>query len=577
MIKRFIKYYKPHKKLLILDLLCALTVSVIDLLFPIMTDRVLAEAEANKTDEFIKIIIMVGVVFLILYGFRFLLNYFIGYYGHVMGIRLETDMRKDLFKKFQELDYQYFDDKKTGELMSNLTTHLHDVSEMSHHAPEDLFISFIMLVGSFIYLFIFLNPYLTIIVFVFLIMLVIYSISRRRKMLKAFRDARNAQSELSAKVESSLSGIRLTKAFNNREYEENKFEEINGLYRKARAGVFREIGMYGSGNDFFINLTNLALLVFGIIFAIKGWGVTFLDLTSYFLFINFLIKPISRLTASMEQIQQGLSGVEKFYNIMDVKEKIVNEEGLVKDNYEGNIEFKNVSFSYVQEEDKHVLSNLSLKINKGTKIAIVGETGVGKTTISKLIPRFYDVDEGEILVDGVNVKDYNLDSLRNAIGHVEQDVFIFYGTIKENIMYGKPEATMDEVIAAAKNARIHDFIMSLDEGYETITGERGVKLSGGQKQRIAIARLFLKNPTIVILDEATSSLDNITEKLIQDSFDELSKGKTTIVIAHRLSTIKNSDEIIVISKEGIIERGTHEDLIKVNGFYANLYNSSITI
>ena len=577
MIKRFIKYYKPHKKLLILDLLCALTVSVIDLLFPIMTDRVLAEAEANKTVEFIKIIIMVGVVFLILYGFRFLLNYFIGYYGHVMGIRLETDMRKDLFKKFQELDYQYFDDKKTGELMSNLTTHLHDVSEMSHHAPEDLFISFIMLVGSFIYLFIFLNPYLTIIVFVFLIMLVIYSISRRRKMLKAFRDARNAQSELSAKVESSLSGIRLTKAFNNREYEENKFEEINGLYRKARAGVFREIGMYGSGNDFFINLTNLALLVFGIIFAIKGWGVTFLDLTSYFLFINFLIKPISRLTASMEQIQQGLSGVEKFYNIMDVKEKIVNEEGLVKDNYEGNIEFKNVSFSYVQEEDKHVLSNLSLKINKGTKIAIVGETGVGKTTISKLIPRFYDVDEGEILVDGVNVKDYNLDSLRNAIGHVEQDVFIFYGTIKENIMYGKPEATMDEVIAAAKNARIHDFIMSLDEGYETITGERGVKLSGGQKQRIAIARLFLKNPTIVILDEATSSLDNITEKLIQDSFDELSKGKTTIVIAHRLSTIKNSDEIIVISKEGIIERGTHEDLIKVNGFYANLYNSSITI
>ena len=577
MIKRFIKYYKPHKKLLILDLLCALTVSVIDLLFPIMTDRVLAEAEANKTDEFIKLLIMVGVVFLILYGFRFLLNYFIGYYGHVMGIRLETDMRKDLFKKFQELDYQYFDDKKTGELMSNLTTHLHDVSEMSHHAPEDLFISFIMLVGSFIYLFIFLNPYLTIIVFVFLIMLVIYSISRRRKMLKAFRDARNAQSELSAKVESSLSGIRLTKAFNNREYEENKFEEINGLYRKARAGVFREIGMYGSGNDFFINLTNLALLVFGIIFAIKGWGVTFLDLTSYFLFINFLIKPISRLTASMEQIQQGLSGVEKFYNIMDVKEKIVNEEGLVKDNYEGNIEFKNVSFSYVQEEDKHVLSNLSLKINKGTKIAIVGETGVGKTTISKLIPRFYDVDEGEILVDGVNVKDYNLDSLRNAIGHVEQDVFIFYGTIKENIMYGKPEATMDEVIAAAKNARIHDFIMSLDEGYETITGERGVKLSGGQKQRIAIARLFLKNPTIVILDEATSSLDNITEKLIQDSFDELSKGKTTIVIAHRLSTIKNSDEIIVISKEGIIERGTHEDLIKVNGFYANLYNSSITI
>jgi len=396
-------------------------------------------------------------------------------------------------------------------------------------------------------------------------------------MLKAFRDARNAQSELSAKVESSLSGIRLTKAFNNSEYEENKFEEINALYRGARAGVFKQIGMYGSGNDFFISLTNLALLIFGIIFVINDWGVDYVDLTAYFLFINFLIKPISRLTASMEQIQQGFSGVEKFYNIMDVEEKIVNNDGLVKEKYEGEIEFKNVSFSYVHEDDKQVLSNLSLKIEPGKKIAIVGETGVGKTTISKLIPRFYDVDEGEILVDGVNVKDYNLNSLRNAIGHVEQDVFIFYGTIKENILFGKPEATMAEVVEAAKKARIHDFIESLDNKYDTLTGERGVKLSGGQKQRIAIARLFLKDPTIIILDEATSSLDNVTEKLIQQSFDDLSKDKTTIVIAHRLSTIKNSDEIIVISKKGIIERGSHEELIKQNGFYANLYNSSITI
>ena len=599
MIKRFIKYYKPHKKLLFIDLFCALMISLIDLIFPIITREVL-----NKADEvingpssggttpieslifpdkfleenaFIRIIIVMGIIFVIFYAIRFLLSYIIGYYGHVMGIRLETDMRKDLFHKFQKLDYQYFDDKKTGELMSNLTTHLHDVSEMSHHAPEDLFISFIMLIGSFIYLFIFLNPYLTIIVFVFLLMLVAYSISRRKKMLKAFRDARNAQSELSAKVESSLSGIRLTKAFNNSEYEENKFEEINSLYRGARAGVFKQIGMYGSGNDFFISLTNLALLVFGIIFVINDWGVDYVDLTAYFLFINFLIKPISRLTASMEQIQQGFSGVEKFYNIMDVEERIVNNDGIVKEKFTGEIEFKDVSFSYVHEDDKQVLSNLNLTIKPGKKVAIVGETGVGKTTISKLIPRFYDVDSGEILVDGVNVKEYNLNSLRNAIGHVEQDVFIFYGTIKENILFGKPDATMEEVIEAAKKARIHDFIESLDNKYDTLTGERGVKLSGGQKQRIAIARLFLKDPTIIILDEATSSLDNVTEKLIQQSFDDLSKDKTTIVIAHRLSTIKNADEIIVISKKGIIERGNHEELIKQNGFYANLYNSSITI
>lgn len=577
MLKRFIQYYKPHKKLLFFDLLCALLISIIDLVFPVITNKVLKETENNLNNEYIKVIIVIGIILLAFYIIRFTLSYFIGYYGHVMGIRLETDMRKDLFKKYQELDYQYFDDKKTGELLSNITTHLHDISEMSHHAPEDLFISSIMLMGSFIYLLIFANAYLTLIVFTFLILLIIYSVTRRKKMLKAFRNARNAQSELSAKVDSQISGIRLTKAFNNEKYEEERFEETNKLYKEARSGVFKEIGLFGSGNDFFINLTNLALLVFGTIFIIKGWNVTYLDLTTYFLYINLLIKPISRLTNSMEQIQQGFSGIEKFFNIMDVTPLIVNEEGIQKDNFEGNIEFKDVAFSYTHENNKYILSNFNLSIPKGKKIALVGETGVGKTTISKLIPRFYDVDKGMVLVDGINVKDYNLNSLRSAIGHVEQDVFIFYGTIEENIKYGKPNATREEVIIAAKKARIHDFIMSLENGYEALTGERGVKLSGGQKQRIAIARLFLKNPSILILDEATSSLDNITEKQIQESFDELSKNKTTIVIAHRLSTIKNSDEIIVISQDGILERGKHDDLIKENGYYAKLYNSTITI
>lgn len=573
MIKRFIKYYKPHRKLLFVDLLFACLISIIDLVFPMVTKNVLKECETNQNLQFLRTILIIGLVLLIFYIIRFILSYFIGYYGHVMGIRLETDMRSDLFKKYQELDYQYFDDKKTGELMSNLTTHLHDVSEMSHHAPEDIFISVIMLVGSFVYLFFFANPYLTLIVFSFLSILIIYSITRRKKMMKAFRNARNAQSKLSSRVESSISGIRLTKAFNNMDYEKQRFEQINTLYKDARSGVFKEIGLFGSGNDFFINLTNLALLVFGTIFVIKGWNVTYIDLTTYFLYINFLIKPISRLTNSMEQIQQGFSGIEKFYNIMDEEIKIKNDYGIIKNNFEGDIEFKDVCFSYSHKKEKDVLTNFNLHIETGEKIALVGETGVGKTTISKLIPRFYDVDEGEILVDGINVKDYNLDNLRNAIGHVEQDVFVFYGTIKENILFGKPQATMDEIISAAKKAQIHDFIMTLPKGYDTLTGERGVKLSGGQKQRIAIARLFLKNPKILILDEATSSLDNITEKQIQQSFDELSQGKTTIIIAHRLSTIKNADEIIVISKEGIIERGKHDELITKNGYYAKLYNS----
>lgn len=574
MIKRFIKYYKPHMRLFILDLFCALGISLIDLIFPIASKKVMYDYIPN---EMINLIIKLGIILLIFFIIRFILSYFIGYYGHVMGIRLESDMRRDLFKKFQQLDYQYFDDKKTGVLLSNLTSHLHDISEMSHHAPEDLFISIIMLIGSFIYLIFKCNIWLTLIVFFNLGLLIIYSISRRKKMLASFRESRNAQGELNAKVESCLSGIRLTKAFNNEKYEIKRFEKTNDQYKEARTMVFKEIGLFGSGNDFFINLTNLSLLIFGGIFVLKKWGVSLIDLTTYFLYINLLIKPISRLTNSMEQIQQGYSGIEKFYSIMDVKEEIVNNDGLVKNDFVGDVEFKNVTFSYYKNNDKHVLNDFSLVIPHGKKIALVGETGVGKSTISKLIPRFYDTNSGEIFVDGVNVKEYNLDSLRNAIGHVEQDVFIFYGSVYENIVFGKPDATMDEVIEAAKKARIHDFIMTLDNGYDTICGERGVKLSGGQKQRIAIARLFLKNPKILILDEATSSLDNITEKLIQDSFDELSKDKTTIVIAHRLSTIKNADEIIVVSSNGIIERGRHEDLIHKGGYYEKLYNSSVNI
>ncbi|MFY9421790.1 MAG: ABC transporter ATP-binding protein [Bacilli bacterium] len=574
MVRRFIRYYRPHIKLFIIDMFCALGVSVIDLVFPLVTSKALREfiPDAN-----LRMLFVAGAVLFVIYGVRFFLSYVIGYWGHVMGIRIETDMRSDLFKKFQTLDFQFYDDKKTGELMTNLTTHLHDVSEMAHHGPENLFISLIMIVGSFVIL-LRVNVTLTLIVFVFLFMLISYSLSRRKKMLSTFRNVRNLQGELNAEVESSLSGIRLTKAFTNEAFEQKKFEKINRKYRKARANVFREIGLFGSGNDFFINLTNLAILIFGGFFVYKKY-IDHIHLTQYFLYVNFLIKPIQRLTNSMEQLQQGFSGMEKFMRIMEIEPSIVQKPDAVeKEDFRGEIEFRNVNFRYKQEDKaEQVLNNFSLNIPAGKKIALVGETGVGKTTISKLIPRFYDVSEGEVLVDGINVKDYNLYSLRNAIGIVQQDVFIFWGTIKENILYGKPDATDEEVIEAAKKAQIHDFIMSLEDGYDTLTGERGVRLSGGQQQRISIARLFLKNPKILILDEATSSLDNITENMIQEAFSELSKGKTTIMIAHRLTTIKNADEIIVVGKDGIVERGTHEELLAKDGQYARMYHASMVL
>jgi len=396
-------------------------------------------------------------------------------------------------------------------------------------------------------------------------------------MLNSFRVSRTVQGELNAEIESSISGIRLTKAYNNESYEQTKFEKVNSQYRKARSNIFREIGLYGSGNDFFANLANLAVLIFGGYFVYKN-RIDYIDLTTYFLYVNFLIRPIQRLTNSMEQLQQGFSGIEKFYQIMDVEPKIVSKpKALKKSDFIGDIQFKNVEFSYSQDEHEFVLKNFSYEIPAGRKVAIVGETGVGKTTISKLLPRFYDVLKGEIKIDGINVKDYDLYDLRSAIGIIQQDVFIFWGTIKDNILYGRPDATFEEVVEAAKKAQIHDFIMSLEQGYDSLTGERGVKLSGGQQQRISIARLFLKNPKILILDEATSSLDNITENLIQQSFEELAKDKTTIMIAHRLSTIQNADEIIVLGKNGIMERGTHEELVQSGGYYQALYNAVVTI
>lgn len=572
MFKKFVSYYRPHLGLFIIDMISALFLSLIDLVFPIATNRIL---KVYIPDGNFRMIYIFCITMLGLYIIRFILSYIIGYYGHLMGIRIETDMRKDLFKKFQTMDYQFFDDKKTGELLTNLTSHLHDVSEMAHHAPEDLFISTIMIIGSFIIL-MQINILLTLIVFVIILGMAAYSISRRQKMTASFRQNRLVQGELAAEIESSIVGIRLTKAYTNEEYEIKKFDKINQQYSNSRRSVFKHIALFGTGNDFFINIANLTLLLVGGLLVSQN-KLAHPDLLTYFLYINFLIKPIARLTNSMEQLQQGFSGFERFYKVMMINPQIVSkEDAIVKEEFEGRIEFQNVTFQY-EHDGTHVLNNFSLKIKPGEKIAIVGETGVGKSTISKLIPRFYDVEEGKILVDGIDVRDYDVYNLRRAIGHVQQDVVIFWGTIKDNILYGRPDASFEEVVEAAKKAKIHDFIMSLEDGYDTLVGERGVKLSGGQQQRISIARIFLKNPKILILDEATSSLDNITEKQIQESLDELAKGKTTIIIAHRLSTIKNADRIVVLGRNGIIEIGNHQELINKQGYYRRLYEASLDL
>ena len=568
MFKKFLGYYKRHSKLLTIDLVCVLLMALIDIVFPYFTRMII-----NGKVEHINMLIIISVSLLVLYSLRYLFAYIIGYYGHVLGIKIETDMRQELFEKFEEMDYQYFDDKKSGELLANLTTHLNELSEMSHHTPEDIFSSLIIIIGSFVVCFI-VNPLLSSFVSIGILALFIFTLLRRKTMMKCFRSVRKEQGEISSEINSSLTGIQLTKAYDNEEYEIEKFKEINNRYKNARLRQAKELGFFHSSTNFLTNITNLILLTTGGIMYINK-AISGADLIMFFLYVNFLISPITKLSNTVETTQHAWSGFEKFYNIIQIQNKITSKENAIKvDKFDGKIEFKNVTFKY-KDDSEHVLNNFNLVINPGSKVAIVGETGVGKSTISKIIPRFYEVNDGEILIDDHNIKDYDLSNLRRLIGHVQQDVFIFFGTIKDNILYGNPLASDEEVVEASKKANIHDFIMSLPEGYNTLCGERGIKLSGGQKQRISIARIFLKNPNILILDEATSALDNVTEKLIQASFDELAIGKTTIMIAHRLTTIKNADVIVVLGKEGIIEKGTHEELMALNKEYALMYNASL--
>ena len=546
-------------------MISAFLMSAMDLLFPIAVRTILDDFIPNQN---LKMILYFGLGLLFIYLIRARLSFYVTYNGHIMGAYIQRDMRKDLFKKYEELDYEFYDDFQTGVLMSYITNHLRDISEMAHHVPEDLFISGIMFVGAFIYLST-INLLLTVIIFSFVVIIVIFSWWRRKKLLEAQRGVRKVHGELNSKIENSLSGIRLTKAYNNEDFEIDRFQEINESYADSTREAYFQMGIFHVGNEFFLKMLSLLLVIVGGVFVYFKY-ITAVDLFTYYMYITFLTRPINRLISMMQQIQQGLAGFERFYQVMQIEPKIKSEEGaLLLKNPKGRIEFDNVNFSYNNGE-LQVLNNFNIDIKPGEKIGLIGETGVGKSTISKLIPRFYDVNSGSIKIDGINVKDYDVYSLRRAIGHVQQDVFIFYGTLKDNILYGNPDASDDEIIEAAKRANIHEFIMSLPDEYMTYAGEKGVKLSGGQKQRIAIARLFLKKPKIVILDEATSALDNVTERLIQSAFDDLVKEKTAIVIAHRLSTIINSDRIIVLGKDGIMEMGTHQELMDLKGIYYNL-------
>ena len=566
MIKEFIKYYKPYKKLFFMDLLAALLFAGCNLVYPMITRDIMNEVVPNKD---LRMLIVFAFTLLFIFIMKAFLNHFMQYWGHVVGVRMQADMRSEVFTHLQKLPNSYFDNHKTGVTMSRIINDLMDISELAHHGPEDLFISLVMFVGSFIIL-LNINIPLTFIIFAILPFVVIFAARQKRRMQRAFMETRVTTGEVNATLENSIAGMKVTKSFCNEKEELRKFNESNNVFKKARQEAYRVMADYFSGMNLFMDLLELVALVAGGYFTYLG-QINLGDFAAYILYVKMFIEPIKKLINFTEQYQNGMTGFERFMEIIneDVEKEVKNPIELK--NIKGNIEINNVSFTY--EDKKQVLKNLDLSIEAGKTVALVGPSGGGKTTLCNLIPRFYDFEEGDIRIDGNSIKNVSLRSLRKNIGVVQQDVFLFTGTIKENILCAKPDASDEEVIAAAKKARIHEFIESLPEGYDTYIGERGVKLSGGQKQRISICRVFLKNPPIIILDEATSALDNVTEREIQKSLEELSKDRTNLVVAHRLSTIKNADEIVVLTDCGIAERGTHDELISSGGIYSKLHVS----
>lgn len=566
MIKRFVQYYKPHKRLFMLDMGASFCIAICDLFYPIITRNMLNVYIPNQE---MNLLLVFSITLLGIYFVKMFLSYFVQYYGHMVGVYMQADMRRDLFKHLQKLPFSFYDEHETGNLMSRLVNDLMDISELAHHGPEDLFISGIMMIGSFFYL-CSINIPLTIIIFIFIPILIYFSMKMRGRMMSAFMESRKKIAVINATLENSISGIRVAKAFTNASFEEAKFKEGNHGFIKARSKAYKAMGQFHSGTGFIMDLLNVVVIIAGGIYTYKGI-INYGDLVAYIMFVNMFINPIKKLINFMEQYQNGMTGFTRFCELIDEEVECEKEDAIELRNVQGNIEFKDVEFTY--SDGKEVLHDINLSISAGKKIALVGPSGGGKTTICHLLPHFYPLDRGSIRIDGHAISDLSFASLRSNIGIVQQDVFLFNGSIKDNIAYGDLGANDEAVIEAAKRANIHDYVQTLPLGYDTQIGERGIKLSGGQKQRLSIARVFLKNPSILILDEATSALDNTTEILIQTALDELCVGRTTLVVAHRLSTIKNADEIVVITEGKIQEQGSHDELLKQDGLYKQLYES----
>ena len=565
MLKRFISYYRPHKTIFVLDMLASLLVALVGIVYPIITREMLNELIPNKQ---YRMIVFAGIGLLLLYIIRMLLNFFIQYYGHVMGVRMQAQMRSDMFRHLEKLPYSFYDNHETGKIMSRMTNDLMDISELAHHGPENLLISTISVIVSFVYLST-INIWLTLIIFACVPFLILIAATLRKRMRNAFMESRVSTAQINASLESSISGIRVTKAFTNSDKEEEKFEEGNGMFVSARRKAYKAMGQFHSGTSFITDIFNVIILIAGGLFLYNG-SIDFGDYSAFIVSVNLFISPVMTLINFMEQYQTGVTGFERFVEIMDQVPEEDTPGAVDIGTVEGDIEFRHVSYRY--EDSNPVLDDLSLHVKKGQTYALVGPSGGGKTTICHLIPHFYDCVDGEIFIDGKELHTVTMASVRRNIGIVQQDIYLFNASIRDNILYGRLDATEEDVIEAAKRANIHDYIMTLENGYETVIGERGVRLSGGQKQRLSIARVFLKNPPILILDEATSALDNTTEILIQQALDELCKGRTTIVVAHRLSTIKHADEIAVIADGKIVEQGDHETLMANGGMYAELYS-----